>query len=138
MAVIKPDMTVAIRGRIPPWHGVASPTVSNLTGRLVAARRNSLGLSQSRLAEDLHQAAGEEDDLQSIIRWIQRLESGDIYQPRTAPTRQRYMNLLEILGFDRDEPAIDVLTTEISELREGLDTLRTLMLRMLERVDGSK
>ena len=110
--------------------------MSDLTGRLLAARRASLGLTQMDLAEELQKAgAGGGDRTDKLVRWIQRLEAGEIYRARTAPTRQRYMKVLEILGFDRDEPSLDVLTEEISELRDGLETLRALMLRMIERLE---
>ena len=132
-----PDVANGRRGARRPE--VVSAIVPDLTGKMLAARRESLGLTQHALALELLRQE-EQEDLQSTIRWIQRIESTAEYRGRTAPTRARYRRVLEILGFDRDEPALEILTAEMEdtrrELTERFESLRTLMLRILERLDG--
>ncbi len=138
------EMTTTRDGTVPDprhaaaWNTVGSLTMADLTGRLIAARRGALGMTQLELAQELQKAGAGEKSFQATLRWIQRLERGEVYHARTAPTKQRYIKVLEILGFDRDEAALDILTDEISELRSDIGVLRTLLQRMAERIEGAR
>ena len=132
------DTGVALRARNPALRAVSSPVVSELTGRILAARREELGLTKGELAEELAEMPGEDENARAIERWLQRLEKqGGAQQFRRPATRARYLRLLERFGFELQEPTMDALTAEMQSLRGELHALRTLMQRVLDSLDGS-
>jgi hypothetical protein len=94
---------------------------SPLFGRLIAAKREQMDMTQSQLAHALLASEPQQVSPQSIVRWIQRIEGGDEDQKLRAG--DRYRNLLDLLEMRGHDPVLQVVAEEIGEIRAQLAQL---------------